>query len=377
MRANHLAYTWKGISGYSFGYILITNNATLEDIRSSGRSVAIFGWRPEIFPKKCVLAENGLFPSFACDVQQPATNTLESYGIKVIDFRNALSKKEDMYFIIVLDAAYDIDEAKKLLLYAGIDDFGIVYGDYTKDFNGNKKLQTAFFDSINEIFNDISWLGNEQSLENLRLAALSGAGYWDVPYASIYRAYRRKTTGIRYLEIGPGIGTLSISLKKLLGNLKVTWIDIPETESRWNEINTISFERIIKKYDIDIQYNFIETDDFYGEYDIIVMAQVMEHLIFNPVNTFKKLHSLLSDTGNLFVSVPEETRRHNVASYREMPLPESMSETERKRRMAINGFGHFQEYSREEAMEIFAESGFECVGYKYSPPIHHYGLRKV
>lgn len=32
MRVNLLDYTWKGISTYSWAYILITNNYSLEDI---------------------------------------------------------------------------------------------------------------------------------------------------------------------------------------------------------------------------------------------------------------------------------------------------------------------------------------------------------
>ena len=57
----------------------------------------------------------------------------------------------------------------------------------------------------------------------------------------------------------------------------------------------------------------------------------MEHFVFNPVNTFKKLATLLSDNGYIFCSVPEERIHYNVQNYREIPYPEQLSQQERQR----------------------------------------------
>lgn len=294
--------------------------------------------------------------------------------IHICDYRKLLQDAENCYFIISLKNFAETASIIKILQYSGIDEFGIIYEGYTKDFNGKIPLQKAFFESINEVFQPIGFLNNWNELENIRRASLEGAGYWDIPYMCIHKLYKKKP-GATYLEIGAGIGILSLSLKKLL-DIDVTWVTIPDEESLWGEWRRKSSQEILKKYDIKTIPGFIETDSFTGFYDIIVLAQVMEHLIFNPVNTFKKLARLVKDDGYIFVSVPYEIIHHNVESYRDMPYPEQLSVEERQRRNAINNYGHFHEYSYQEAIDVFRESGLECIGYKWTLPIHHFMLRK-
>ena len=113
-------------------------------------------------------------------------------------------------------------------------------------------------------------------------------------------------------------------------------------------------------------------------YDVIVLAQVMEHFIFNPVNTLKKLARMLKKNGKIFISVPEEVKRYNVISYRDMPNPEDLSESERLRRQMINNFEHFQEYTYQEAADAFEDAGLEVIVHCFNSPIHHFMLeRKV
>lgn len=295
-------------------------------------------------------------------------------GVILKDYRELLKNADNYYFIIYQPDTFWLSEEAKLLQHSGIDEFGIVTGGYTKDFFGRRKLKEAFWDSLNEIFKDVTFLDWE-ALENLRRASFEGAGYWDVPYSLIYQQYRNKSK-ISYLEIGPGIGTMSLGLKKLL-DIDVTWITIPNEEALWSEWKRKSALSLIKnKYNIHIKEGFIETDKFEGQYDIIVMAQVMEHLIFNPVNTFKKLAGLVKEDGFIFVSVPEDIKHYNVESYKDIPYPFELTEEERVRRTKINNFGHFHEYSYEEAMSVFEESNLECVIHVMTTPIHHFMLRK-
>lgn len=366
------------MSGYSYGYVLITNRYSIDDIIKCNKKIVIWGWRPDTFFVKYILEENGINPDYACDVIEPFNSGEVGYGITIMNYRELLKNHDDYYFIIALKDYYDINIAIKLIQYAGCDEFGIVFGDYTKDFDGNIYLQKAFFESINEVFEPFDFLYNKVNLENIRLASLPGAGYWDVPYTIIYTQYRKninKRKVPKYFEIGPGIGIMSLSLKKLM-DIDITWLTIPNEEARWSELKKNTTAYILKKYNINIVTGFIETDLFYDKYDIIVLAQVMEHFIFNPVNTFKKLATLLSDNGYIFCSVPEERIHYNVQNYREIPYPEQLSQQERERRYLINEFGHFHEYSYAEALGVFHEAGLECVFHKWTPPIHHFMLRK-
>ena len=144
----------------------------------------------------------------------------------------------------------------------------------------------------------------------------------------------------------------------------------------WKEVKNETTKNIIKKYDIKTILGAIETDTFYGEWDIICLTQVMEHFVFNPVNSFIKLKNILKENGYIFVSVPEDIKHYNVDSYRDMPYPHEMTKEEQKRRIIIKDFGHFHEYSYAEALDVFHEAGLECVFHKWTPPIHHFMLRK-
>lgn len=166
-------------------------------------------------------------------------------------------------------------------------------------------------------------------------------------------------------------------LEKLL-NLDITWLTVPDEEPQWNAWRSKSSLNLYKKYDIHIKEAFVETDDFDGKYDIIFMSQVMEHFIFNPVATIRKLMSHLNEDGILCISVPDIIYNNpkNVESYKEIPYFDDLSPKEVVRRNTINNFTHYHEYSYEEALELFDECGLKCVDSHTNLPIHHFILKK-
>lgn len=174
---------------------------------------------------------------------------------------------------------------------------------------------------------------------------------------------------------------MSFSLAKLLGDkIKLEWIDVPATEHYWSENSTPHFKSLMEKYAVKQHLGYIEQDDFPSfvreKYDCIVLAQVMEHFIYNPVPTFKKLSMMLKEQGCIYVAVPFDHRFYNVRSWKEMPSPEDLTEKQRIRRNRINGYGHFHEYSYEQATEVFEASGLEVLYYRWNSPIHFFILRK-
>lgn len=373
MKSELIAYTWRGLSGYSYGYILVTNNRTISDVRKQKR-IALFGGLPKDWGARAALEDGGgIHVDYVCDFSLPF-NCKKEY-IVIRDYRELIND-DSVFFIISPKSLYDVMQTVKYLQYHCVDNFGIMFEGYTKDFGGREKLQTAFFDAIYDVFKDIDFLNQWNEIENIRRVSLEGAGYWDVPLMWIYGIYKN-LPNTKYLEVGPGNGVMSLTLKKIM-KISVTWICIPDEESLWGEIKRETFREVIENNQIQIKEGYIELDSFEGEeeYDIIVLAQVMEHFIFNPVGTLRKLAKLLKMDGLFFISVPEEHKHYNVDSYKDMPSPSDLSSEEIERRTKINNFGHFREYSYDEAIELFDDAGLECVDYQYTPCIHHYMLRK-
>lgn len=386
MKVTLLGHTVKAPTEYSYAYVLVTNEYAIEDIlnaRKNGRQIVFFGSTPESWLYWQLLANNGITPDYGCDVY--CEYAYDNHGLKMRPYWELLAEKEKYYFIITIPQRHRVPGVMKQLFYAGLDEFGIVYSEWSKDFASKwqKELGDAFYASINEVFAPEPLFGGYERVENLRRTALEGAGFWDVPYMAIYKLGRRPTA-LSYLEVGAGTGIMSFALKKLLGErIHIDWLDVPVRETYWQENSSQHFRALLEKYGVRQFHGYIETDPQLPEalvnnrYDCIVLAQVMEHFIFRPSDVFRKLGSLLSERGMIYVAVPNDYHFYNVRSWKEMPAARELDEAARQRRTAINNFGHFHEYSKEEAEEVFTAAGLEVVYYRWNDPINFFMLRKM
>ena len=385
MRVTRLLDYWKGADGYCNSYNLITKKFSVDDIKNCGKDIVLFGWFPEAVPVVNVLREAGINIKYVCDVGQIPENTgggmLLGDGLILKDYRELVKNAKEYFFIFYqLDPSVDIwisplVKRVRLIQYEGVEEFGIVSNVRTRDLFGNKLFKSAVFDSINEIFKSTSffdwaayWLCWTQSGIDIQ--------NWDYQLLKLYEMYKDQPKK-SYLEIGPGVGVLSLSLKKLL-DVDVTWLTVPDEEAQWAAWRKKSSRELYRKYDIKIQEAYVELEDFDGEYDIILLSQVMEHFVFNPVGTIKKLMKHLKPDGTMFISLADIIYNNppNVESYREMPYPEELRMREIQRRTIINSFTHFHEYSFDEAMSVFKDCGLKCVAHKSNLPIHHFVLKK-
>ncbi len=101
----------------------------------------------------------------------------------------------------------------------------------------------------------------------------------------------------RYLEVGGGHGLYISEAIGIIGEMAhYDLVDISKS----------SIE-IAKKMISNDKVNYMLTDVFEyfpeNKYDFITMGEVLEH-VEDPVNLLKKLHSLLSDNGKLFITTP-------------------------------------------------------------------------
>lgn len=386
MRAMRLTNYWKGADGYCKSLILITKRYTLEDIKQCGKEIVLFGWFPEAVQVVTSLKEAGVFVKYVCEVGQIPSDEYKNgmpvgNDLVLKNYQELLDEAERYYFLLFskddkVDIwTSDLIKRVRLLQYKGVDEFGIISDVKTRDFFGDKKLEQCTYDTINEIFKGTS-LYNWGAYWLCLTQAGIDVQNWDYLVYKLYKMYEDKP-GRKMLEIGPGVGVCSLSLKKML-DIDVTWLTVPDDEPQWNAWRSKLSLNLYKKYDIHIKEAAVETDQFDGEYDIIFMSQVMEHFIFNPVGTIRKLMTHLKEDGVMFISVPDIIYNNpkNVESYKEIPFYEDLSVREAVRRTMINSFTHYHEYSYEEALEVFDECGLQCVDSHTNLPIHHFILKR-
>lgn len=382
-----LSHTIKPVTEYSYAYILITNTYTVDEIvkaQKGGKKIVFWGCSPEAYFYWQILAQNGIFADYGCDVYCEYED--DNHGLKMRPYWELLAEKNKYYFIITMPFRQNIVPIMKQLFYARIDEFGIVYSEWSKDFASKWKneLSSAVYSSINEVFNPEPLFGSYERVENLRRSALEGLGYWDVLYTAIYKL-GRNASQLKYLEIGAGTGIMSFALKKLLGErIQIDWLSLPleEPETEWQERKNSYWKTLVNAYNVKEFFGSIETDNklpnplMKRKYDIIVLSQVMEHFILNPIDVFIKCRHLLSEHGKIFVSVPNNIHHHNVRSWKEIPHLSGLDELTIKRRIAINNYFHFHEYTQQEAEEVFDAAGLEVVWHRFNHPINFFILRK-
>ena len=148
--------------------------------------------------------------------------------------------------------------------------------------------------------------------------------------------------GSRVLDIGCSSGNLGMALKRDK-DVHVVGVDIDENDLK-----------IAKKHLDAVHQLNVETDALstLGRFDIIIMADVIEHLI-NPVLALKKIKHLLKPNGRLVFSIPNMA---NVTTRVELL----------KGRFEYKDFGlldrtHMHFYDEKEVNRVFIESGFNVL----------------
>jgi 2-polyprenyl-3-methyl-5-hydroxy-6-metoxy-1,4-benzoquinol methylase len=166
------------------------------------------------------------------------------------------------------------------------------------------------------------------------------------------------------LDIGGAYGTLAIYCKNIF-NCNVFIIDL---------LDTYFSKLLLKKYDISYAANNIELDPFPWnvKFDVIILTEVLEHFNFHPIPTLKKINSLLSDDGCIFLSTPDSVEWGVTTKYfnslEEIPLPVKDS-TE-----AIDD--HHWHYNKNELLYVLDEAGFYVEKFAYSKGVmaRHFNL---
>jgi len=342
---------------------LFTTGHGIEEIRAlkaRGRKIVCFGADDYSYFYIAALKEAGIGPDIVTD---NGLKTIDLYldDIPVSQPTALLKEKEKYYFIVALADTNIIDQARRQLLLWGVEDFAILTHDFVFDFDraAHKGLKGAFIKAFNKIYKEIDF--TENHFNEARRRFIAPITWWNEAAEWVLRHYANRKN-LSLLDVGPGVGLASLIFKELLG-VSLNWINL----KRPNNIDMPSTQlKLIESEKINVQYGYIETDDFEGLYDIILLTDVIEHFAYNPVNTLKKLYNMLNFNGCLVITTPHKLRAGKTglpyyASWRDMPAPSKTAGKDSLDVLKITGANHVYEYTPEELNEIFAESGFKAV----------------
>ncbi len=176
--------------------------------------------------------------------------------------------------------------------------------------------------------------------------------YWShIPYFLAYDIIHRGTS--RVLDIGCAYGTLALYARLLSGGQTYCMDMRPDLLS----------PDLVAEYGLHFAVGNIELDDppWDVRFDAILLTEVMEHFNFHPVPTLRRIRSLLSEQGRLYLSTPDVSRwgRHGpYPTYRIMPAAD-------RARPIVDE--HIYVYDWSELQEIFAEAGLVALAMEFSP----------
>ena len=364
---------------------IFTTGHSIEEIRAlkDQAKIVCFGCDNNSIFYIDALRENGLMPDIITDNGLKETEYY-LYDIPVMTPASLFETPERYYFIITLKDKANINQVRVQLLLNGVKNFAILSQDFTFDFDRCKlpDLKQAFFDSMNEIYQDVDFAENH--FNEALYVYINPIKWWydalefvvgQYGYDKIescpagfsacggLRQQHNSTERLQLLDVGPGAGLESLLYQKLL-NCELNWINLKQVK----DVYEISHDQgLISRFGIHVQSGYIEADDFTGQYDIIIFTDIIEHLAYNPVKTLKKLRAMLKPGGYMVISSPNRKTTKNYESWRALPEAKGNAIDV----LRITNGGHVYEYTASELEELFSESGYHVVFKKQSGKLQY------
>lgn len=170
----------------------------------------------------------------------------------------------------------------------------------------------------------------------------------------------------RCLDIGSAYGTLALFCKNVF-DCDVYVTDFTDAFMRPALFEDVGINFAINNFEFD---TFPWNDAM--SFDVIILTEVLEHFNLHPFNTLRKIHSLLSEDGYLFLSTPDSAQWGVTTQY----YPDLAS-------IPMYGTGdqtpvddHIWQYSKPELLYVLDEAGFYLERLEYSPGMmgRHFNL---
>ena len=395
MNVKHLGLVKRKRQNAELHAFLATVGNDIEQIGKNGKKVVLIGGACDVYFKvEALLYANGI--KVDCYSDNSLKMKGRMYGGREVLYSYDLFTQSNVYFIIAAPLPR-VNDIRLQFGVFGVTEYGFYFEATFHDFEyENAELKSSLMESINEIFfsgEDTQALfpilpnGCASSDYNRTLGGLDFFMYSPVWSHYIYlweREILRERKGRTILEIGPGIGLMSATLLEEFTDLNIDWVLFgyeEESLERCNQTDlfTRSLKKVKKKYNdrIHESWGYIERPSFRlpsEKYDMVIMTEVFEHFIVNPVDTMKKIRDSMKGDGCLLFTTPNWGHIHLFKTWKDLPKNENICDEEYLSRSNI---GHIYQYNRDELEDIFAQSGFSAVKYAVSDcNNHNYLLRK-
>lgn len=372
-------------AGQSLDGFLISLNQDIENLTKCNKKIVIVGTGDNCFFAEKLLEEKGIkIHAYADNLSRVQGSILR--GRKIYSLYD-LFKDKDVYFIIAVTNQYIKDIRLQFMIY-GIKDYSIFLNTSFHDYsNDDFSIQKVLLDAINEMclkeervekalpldecgegskLGNINWLLNSTKWSNWIYL-------WDKKILD-----QNKNADV--LEIGPGFGLMSTILLKMYPNIHLDWLLLGDKEKCLlddTSLYSAELKKIKLKYDnrINVFYDYLERDDcsITKKYHLIILTEVFEHFVLNPVNTLRKLSDALEYGGRIVLSTPNWGPAYKYKNWKDMPLS---SEVEKEQYLDMLKVGHAYQYSKEELFDIFERVGLVVEEYKISDSNNHNLLLK-
>jgi SAM-dependent methyltransferase len=176
--------------------------------------------------------------------------------------------------------------------------------------------------------------------------------------------YLRGNPSPRVLEIG--VSDFTKLYKVLFPHIQLVTVDRPVALYGFDATFTRGECGADHHYNIDLNREPIGPD--YGEppldtFDYVILSEVLEHLIVNPIQLFGELLSLLAPNGLLYLTTPNFFSLFHLRQLAEWDNPQLVFPRRGQDRDA--GF-HFREYTMLELIDFFEQAGGAIVKAHFS-----------
>lgn len=291
-----------------------------------------------------------------------------------------LFEREDIYFIIAVGKE-DINCARLQFMTHQIEDYSIFLPNSFWHFSEKDvELRDIIMESINmicfkdeEIEKAIPYQGIAIGRDGKKIGFLNALLHSTIQsgYAFLWEQdMLKKQTDSRILEIGPRFGLMSLVLLKQFEDIVIDWIIFGECgeRSQYKE----SLDKIVNEYPdrINRYYGYVERDEFVirKTYDLIILTEVFEHFVLNPVNILKKIKGALSVDGRVILTTPAWGHVDIYKTWKDLP---DSCDVNKEQYLRLTKCGHIYQYSKDELMQIFEEAGLTVKDYAMTESGHH------
>jgi 2-polyprenyl-3-methyl-5-hydroxy-6-metoxy-1,4-benzoquinol methylase len=153
------------------------------------------------------------------------------------------------------------------------------------------------------------------------------------------------------LDLGGGIGSLAVALHARYGGIyHLADFQVPSAP-RQAVLHDMGVERCFEVR-LDRPNALAELPN---DYQWIVFAEVLEHLLTNPLTLFHEMYDHLRTDGRLLITTPNQARASNRVK---LVLGRSIKEKDRFPTDGSPGYGHVMEYTLDELESLLGWEAF-------------------